>query len=223
MSISMSSRGRLVRRAMQSGFAFALPLLAACTPADEGGEGSGGPVLYHDPQGRFSLSVPAGMGAEPIGDGTHVIFRSLAADTIVLEAEILPLDREAEEWVPFELQQGDPFMAHALWRAQAWCAADGPNQTQSCPEIGERDEELLGNGERQAIRFEAILHREQFVPRQESQAPAGPIWAVRLSGTGSDGEALMLAPAARALASAEDQAVQESIVRSLVAPARLRP
>lgn len=223
MPISAGFRGRLVRCAMLLGIAFVTPILAACTPAGEGGEDPDGPRLYHDPQGRFSLSVPAGMVAEPIGDGTHVIFRSLQADTTVLEAEILPLDSEAEEWVPFELHQGDPFVAHVLWRAQAWCAADGPNQTQSCPQIDEREDILLGDEGRQALRFEAILRLEQFVSPQESRRSAGPIWAVRLSGSGSAGEVLTLAPAARTLASAEDQAVQEAIVGSLVAPARPRP
>lgn len=195
-------------------FAAISALAVACSASqeDRAVEEPGG--VYSDPVHDFAFTTPDGVEPRPIAGGALIFLVAEASGDTIGMGEVIEFDSTAEEWVEPDLHGGDLFVANALWRTQAWCAADGPQGTQYCVTAVD-----LGQGQSFAgmpfLRFSPVLTYEDFRSGDRSDRVIGPVRAVQLPQQNGTDRLLMLFPSDRALASDLESSVGEAIVRSV--------
>lgn len=189
-------------------------LLAGCEEGEMGDLVKGGSfTTYSDPEGRFSFVAPEGLTVESLVGGRILQFRSDAGE-VLLEAEIGTPEPAALEQVPIEQHGGDLWLAHLIWRIQAWCAADGPTGTQYCIDQASVEEVPGSGGAIRAVEVVPLRTLEDFTTGTSETLPIGPIWGVALA---EDPAAflLMITPANREPATEEQRDYAEAILRAL--------
>ncbi len=195
--------------------ALFVALFTSCTEAGEQEELEAGRVTsYEDPEGRFSFQAPDGLDIETVAAGTIVLLRDPAGE-VVLQLEVSTPDAEALEHVPVEQHGGEPWLAHLLWRIQAWCAADGPSGTQYCADQESVEEVPGAGGTARAVEVVPLRTVEDFAARTSTTVPIGPVWGA----TPADdpgGLLLMITPAHREAASQVERDYAEELLSSLL-------
>jgi hypothetical protein len=169
------------------------------------------PELFAHPEQRLTFEVPPELRVETESDGTRLDFHDRRTGEIVLHGELLPIYQHGLE------PDSDPLVAHALWRARAWCGAQGTDLTEGCPGLQRMERITAGARNLPALRFEPVLTTEDLGAATRHEQVIGPFWAIQIDQPGESPHVLLLWPGRQA-ASPSQRAQMEAVVRTLRPP-----